>query len=481
MTTSPSDLIQQTRQRLIRQRQFNRLGICLPIALACACLCWELSKVLAFPWQIIVVPVFALAAWLWFVADRVRQSVEQEFAATLIDEKTDSKDRFLTFSTAQQTQTDSPLFSVLQQQIKEKASVFQPDRDVPFTLDRRVLLSLSGSALCILALIFLPPLFSRDGDTEAALPAAATPEITQQDIKELEEAARMLTRKGASPQEQAVGEQLRTLAEQLKDPTIPPEQKQQLTKETQQKIKLSMPQILPLDLKIFANDSKDNSGDGDQKDQSKKDGKSSGNSDQPTEQGKNTSSSGTKDSQQPGQKNDQQAKNEPQPKQDGGGIKFDQPQQKTGESKEQRGQGPGEQQRAEPNQAPNSQSPGSDPNQPGGNDGSQKDQQNKGPTPNPDQPGQGEGGKGSTISGGRGERFTKPGDQPGGFLTKDARFVKVRIPMGNEPQGRGDVLADNYDPAQPKTPYSNAPLKDAPPDAVQPTQQIPLEYRTILK
>jgi hypothetical protein len=59
--------------------------------------------------------------------------------------------------------------------------------------------------------------------------------------------------------------------------------------------------------------------------------------------------------------------------------------------------------------------------------------------------------------------------------------VKVRIPMGNEPQGRGDTLADNYDPAQPKTPYSNAPLKDAPPDAVQPTQPIPLEYRTILK
>lgn len=481
MTTSPSDLIQQTRQRLIRQRQFNHLGICLPIALALACLCWEISKVLAFSWQSIVIPLIALTAWLWFVARRVRQSVEQEFAATLIDEKTDSKDRFLTFSTAQQTQTDSPLFPVLQQQVTEKTAVFQPDRDAPFTLDRRVLLSLGGSALCILALIFLPPLFSRDGDTEAALPTASTPEITAQEITELEEAARMLTRKGAPPQEQAVGKQLHTLAQQLKDPTIPPEQKQQLIKEMQQKIKLSMPQILPLDLKIFANDSKDNSSDGDQKDQSKKDGKSSGNSDQPTEQGKNTSSSGSKESQQPGQKNDQQTKNEPQPKQDGGGIKFDQPQQKTGESKEQRGQGPGEQQRAEPNQAPNSQSPGSDPNQPGGNNGSQKDQQNKGPTPNPDQPGQGEGGKGSTVSGGRGERFSKPGEQPGGFLTKDTRFVKVRIPMGNEPQGRGDTLADNYDPAQPKTPYSNAPLKDVPPDAVQPTQQIPLEYRTILK
>jgi len=53
--------------------------------------------------------------------------------------------------------------------------------------------------------------------------------------------------------------------------------------------------------------------------------------------------------------------------------------------------------------------------------------------------------------------------------------------MGSEPQGKGDTLADNYDPAQPKTPYSNAPLKDTPPDGIQPQQPIPLEYRAILK
>src|SRR4029078_3723487 len=87
----------------------------------------------------------------------------------------------------------------------------------------------------------------------------------------------------------------------------------------------------------------------------------------------------------------------------------------------------------------------------------------------------------SNISGGRGERFTQPGEQPGGFLTKDARFVKVRIPMGREPQGKGDTQIKKYDPAQPKTPYSNAPLKDTPPDGIQPQQPIPLEYRAILK
>lgn len=480
MTESPSHLIEQTTQRLIRQRQLNRLGVVLPVAATIAWACWIVLAAFVLPRLLIIVPVAVLAVWLWFVARRVRQSVEQELAAILIDEKTDSKDRFLTFSTTPKTQTASPLFQMLRRQIEEKTAAFQLDRDVPFALDRRVPLSFVGSALCILALIFLQPLFSPTGSgSEAAVP---TPSEAQKAIEQLEEAARILTRAGAPPQERALGKQLSTLAEKLKDPTLSQEEKQRLVEETQEKIKLSMPQLLPFDLKIFANDSKNDTGQGDKSEKSQKDGKSSGKSDQPAEKGEGTSS-GSPDQQQQGPQNNQQSdsKNQPQPKEGGGGIKFNQPQQQAGEKKERSGQEPGEQQQSTQNQAPNSQTPGSDPNRPGGQDGSQPDQQKNGQTPNPQQPGQGEGGKGSTTSGGRGERFTQPGEQPGGFLTKDARFVKVRIPVGSEPQGKGDTLADNYDRAQPKTPYSNVPLKDVPPDEVQPRQPIPLEYRAILK
>ena len=353
------------------------------------------------------------------------------------------------------------------------------DRDVPFTLDRRVFVSFVGSTLCILALIILPPLFSPEEGIEAAIPTSSIP---QEEIEELEEAARMLMHKGAPPQEQDAGKQLLTLAEKLKEPTLSQEEKRRLSEETQEKIKLSMPQLLPFDLKVFANDNKNDTGEGDQSEKSQKDGKSSAKSDEPAEKGKGSSSSGSAD-QQSGPQNTQQSnnKNQPQPKEGGGGIKFNQPQEQSGEKKERNGQEPGEQQQSAQNQAPNSQAPGSDPNRPGGQDGSNQEQEKKGQTPDPQQPGQGEGGKGSTTSGGRGDRFTKPGEQPGGFLTKDARFVKVRVPMGNEPQGKGDTLANNYDPAQPKTPYSNVPLKDIPPDEVQPKQPIPLEYRAILK
>ena len=483
MTESPSQLIEQTRHRLILWQQLNQVGVFLPMAVAVTWICWVVLTVLALSRLFMIGPIVVLAVWLWFVAWRAQQSVEQELAATLIDEKTDSKDRFLTFSTIPQVQSASPLFPVLQSQVQEKTSAFRLDRDVPFTIDRRVFVSFVGSALCILALVILLPILSPTEDIEAAIPS---PPIAEKEIEKLEAAVRMLMRKGATAQEQAIAKELHTLAEKLKDPALPQEEKQRLINETQQKIKLSLPQLLPFDLKIFANESKNDTGQGDQNDKTQKDGKSSAKSDQSPEKGKNTSSSGSTDSQQPGQQNkpqnSQQANNQQQPKEGGGGIKFNQPQQpKTGEKKEQSGEEPGEQQPSAQNQAPNSQKPGSDPNRPGGQNGPNQNQEKNGQTSDPQQSGQGEGGKGSTVSGGRGERFTQPGEQPGGFLTKDARFVKVRIPMGNEPQGRGDTLVDNDDPAQPKTPYSNAPLKDAPPDAMQPKQPIPLEYRAILK
>jgi hypothetical protein len=484
--TEPSiQLIEQTRRRLVRQRQINGLGMIFPIAIALAWCCWVTLDFLALPRWIIVAPLVVLGAWLVLVTRQTKQSVEQDLVAGLIDEKTDSKDRFLTFATTPPTQAVSPLFPVLQGQIAQKAAAFRLDRDVPFRLDRRVILSSVGSILCILALIVLSSLLAPTGDTEAAIPTSL-PGITQQELQKLEEAARMLMRKGAPPEEQAAGQQLQTLAEKLKDPTLSQEEKQRLIEETQKKIQLSMPQLLPFDLKIFANDSKnDTGGEGNQNDKQQKDGKSQEQSNEPAEKGKSASSSGSTDPQQQGPQSSQEQannKNQPQPKESGGGIKFNQPQQpKTGEKKEERGQGPGEQQQAAQNQAPNSNTPGSDPNRPGGQDGPNQDKEKPGQTPNPDQPGQGEGGKGPTTGGGRGERFSQPGEQPGGFLTKDARFVKVRIPMGNEPQGKGDTLTDNYDAVQPKTPYSNAPLKDAPPDEAQPKQQIPLEYRPILK
>ena len=85
MTDSPTQLIEQTRRRLIRQRQLNCLGIFLPVAVTVTWLCWVLLDVFALPRLLVVGPVVVLAAWLLFVARRAKQSVEQDLAAVLID------------------------------------------------------------------------------------------------------------------------------------------------------------------------------------------------------------------------------------------------------------------------------------------------------------------------------------------------------------------------------------------------------------
>jgi hypothetical protein len=86
------------------------------------------------------------------------------------------------------------------------------------------------------------------------------------------------------------------------------------------------------------------------------------------------------------------------------------------------------------------------------------------------------------VGQGRGERFVKPGEQPGsGFLTQDAHFVKVRVPIGQDIQAKEGARTANNGRAAPKTPYSNAPLQESVPEQAQRRQPIPLEYRAILK
>jgi hypothetical protein len=59
--------------------------------------------------------------------------------------------------------------------------------------------------------------------------------------------------------------------------------------------------------------------------------------------------------------------------------------------------------------------------------------------------------------------------------------VKVRVPIGQDAQEDEGARTANNGRAAPKTPYSNAPLKESAPEQAQGKQPIPLEYRTILK
>ena len=301
-------------------------------------------------------------------------------------------------------------------------------------------------------------------------------------MADLQEIARALTTHGATPQEQVIGAQLLVLAQELKDPSLSPQEKRRLIDEAQQRMNLPLPQLLPFDLKLFARENQQDKGQGNQSNQPQPDSEPLAKANQNLEQLKKSLSAAAGNEPQPGPQKGEGKKEQPQPREAGGGITFNLPPPQSGEKQERSGQEPpGQQQQSSQDQAPNSQAPGTDPHRPGGQQDQAIDPEKKGPLPDPQRTGQEENSAGSTIGRGPGERFLQPGEQPGGFLTKDARFVKVRIPVGQEAQGGGDNRSENRNRALPKTPYSNAPLKEGPPDQAQPKQPIPLEYREILQ
>src|SRR5262249_38669609 len=142
-------------------------------------------------------------------------------------------------------------------------------------------------------------------------------------VTELEEMARTLMSKGTTPQERAAGAQLLALAQELKDPTLAPQEKRRPIDEAQQrmKLKLPLPQILPFDLKMFASDSKKDNGAGNQGDQQQPDNQPLAKANQNLEQLKKTLSSAAGNEPQPGPQQDGTQKDQ-QPREAGGGIKF---------------------------------------------------------------------------------------------------------------------------------------------------------------
>lgn len=484
---SPLVLLEQTRKRLVWQQRINTLGLFLPPLLATVVIGSVLLQLFPFSLVLAFSPALVVSVWMTVAVWQAKHSVESVSIAALIDEKAHCQERFLTLATVPGAESASPFVALLQRQTEEKTAAFSPQRAFPFVLDRRVPFTVAGSVLTLLVL-FLLPLESAIVPPEGSTPDAQLEqsENQQQELEKLADFARSLMRDGKTPQEKTAGAQLLALAEQLKDPTIPPEEKQRLIEETKQRMEVPLPQILPFQLDFFAG--KDDKGKGDQNNQSQQDGKQQDKNKQnpdPSQPPQQSAAGNQQQQEQPGSQKGDKKSEQQKPQQSGGGIKFNQPKpQQQGEKREQSGQEPsGEQQKSDSQQSPDSQTQGTDPNRPGGQNGPGQDPQKQGqaPQPKPQQPGQDEKSKSPTIGGSPGERFLKPGEQPSGFLTKDARFVKVRIPFGNAPPSEGEKLTENYDRTQPKTPYSNAPLKEAPPDQAQPKQPIPLEYRTILK
>ena len=501
-TQSPLDLIVQTGQYVHRQRLINILSFFTPVGVATAIVSYVVLIVFSLPLLLLLIPLGIWTAFFVTALRRTSSSGQWEAAATLIDEKTLGKERFLTLATLPESQHQIALLPLLQRDATQRAASFVPYRDLPFQLDRRVPIGVVVSVLCVGAafvLFLLPaPTLSRLVPVPFAPALDQSPTLSGQ-LAELEKIAAKLAVEGKTPAERAAGAELMALAEELKNPSLTPKEKERLIDEAEERITLNLPlpQLLPFDLRMFATESQNDEGDGNQSDQQQPNDKVLAKSSDPSAQNKQNPSSDTNNQSQQGQQQgstqDGQSKDkdkqqegdsqpQPKPQQTGGGLKFEQSEQQ-GEKKQQPSpQQSGEQQQSASQHDPKQKTQGGDPNQPGDQDSPSPDPNKPGPNLKPqnaDQKGQG---KGKSVGKGKAERFSKPGEKPGGFLTKDARFVKVRVPAGYERQGESSQrTTENYSQAKPKTPYSNAPLKKGPASTSEPSQLIPLEYRDILK
>jgi hypothetical protein len=439
----PSTLIAQTGRRLRNQRRVNIYSFFLSLMIAVLVAGSMVSAIFSLSAFLVLIPLALLVTLMIRALVKARKMEDWEAVASFLDEKTDGQERFLTYATLAQEQPDLPFAPLLQRQTARKASSFIPEQDLPFKVDKRVPVAALAAALSILMLFFLP---------STPVSSLLVPQIPHdQGLAHLEQIARELM-KGATLQEQAAGAQLLALAEELKNPALSPREKEQLIEEAQQRLNLPLPQLLPFDLKLFANESKNDQGAGKQTDQPQAGDTPLAKSEQHSEQSKKSPSAAAGNEPYTGPTTDGDRQEQSKPREAGGGVQFNLPQPQPGEKQERPGnEPPGQQQQAAQGQAPNNQGSGTDPNRPGGRH--DHDQ---------------------------GTEQEQPGEQSGGFLTKDAQFVKVRVPIGQDAPG-GDKRTEGRGGTLPKTPYSNAPLKEGSPDQPTLKQPIPLEYRAILR
>ena len=485
---SLSQLFAATARRVLWQRSANTLGFFLPLGIAVFFLGHSLILACSLPIGFAFLPPVVVFGFLLQSLRQGKKGCQDESIARLLDEKTVGQERFLTLATLP---SSSDFVAQVRSQAARKAAFFVPERDLPFHLDRRVPFACVGAVLSGLLFLFLP------SGSAALAPSGPSPvaSTTETLLQNIENMARQLVRPQSSPEEQQAGAQLLALAQELKNPALTPQEKMRLIDEAQKRMNLPLPvpQILPLDLKLFGSDSRQDDSPGNQGDSPQPEHTPLAKTNENLEQLKK-SLSAQRDESQPGARNTNQTdqsdnqqsqKQKKTPQESGGGIKFDrpQPQEQKGKRQAQQHTSGQQQQAPQPGQRPDAQQPpsGVDPHKAGPEQhrhATQQSNERKQPQQAPEQSGEQPGQSGGR---GKGERFYKPGEQPGGFLTQAARYVKVRIPTGVKAEQGSQELTENTSPAVPTTPYSNAPLAERPPEQNAPQQRIPLEYRAILQ
>ena len=375
-------------------------------------------------------------------------------AAELIDRQAKSQDRFLTLATLASSAQPANLIARLRQETSGFGERVQFGRDFPYKLKPSFYRSLAMSTVAAILFHLLIPIAE----------SVIGPMSVQQKLRQVAE--KMVEKESLKP----LAQELKALAAKLDDPKATPEEKQAAAEELEKKIE----------------------------EQKKKDEEKenidllsqAANSIKGTEQQQSASGEEQKKDQDKG----------------GGGIQSNAPQDGKGEGKKSEGGGSdskGEQSAQmsndmkqgnaaqgnpkEKGEEKNQQSPSDakgdqrDPNQPGKEQNNEKTGKNQGAAK------EGAGKNQSSEEPPQGappaERFYKAGEGKEGI--KGAGYVTVQLPedvvADSKAEGKPTKAGGAGNRARPQVPVSNAPLPAHIPNAPTEKQQMPIEYRGIIR
>lgn len=375
-------------------------------------------------------------------------------AAQLIDGRAESKDRFLTLATLASSVQPANFVARLRRETSRFGERIQFGRDFPYRFKNSFYRSLVVSLAAAILFHFLIPVAE----------SVIRPASVQQKLRQV--AAKMAQKDSLKP----LAQELQALAAKLDDPKATPEEKQAATKEIEKEIEKQKKKEDQKDnrdlLSQAANSLKGaeqqqfSSGDEQKPDQDKGGGGIQSNLPQDGKGEGKQSEGGGSDSK--GEQSAQMSNDMKQGKSAQGNPK------EKGDEKNQQAQG-------------NSKSEQRDPNQPGKEQNNDKVGKNQGASKegagknqSPEEPPQGAP---------PAERFYKAGEGKEGI--KGAGYVTVRLPedlvADSKAEGKATKQGGAGNRARLQPPASNAPLPAHMPNAPTEKQQMPIEYRGIIR
>lgn len=377
-------------------------------------------------------------------------------AAQLIDQQAESKDRFLTLATLGSAAEPANLVARLRQEAARFGARVQFSRDFPYKLKQSFYRSLAVSLVAAILVHLLIPV------AESVIRPVSVPQKLRQVAEKMAQ----------QPSLKSLAQELQALAAKLDDPKSTPEEKQAATEELEKKLaeqKMKEEQKDNRDLLSQAANSlkgteqqQSAQGDEQKKDQDKGGGGIQSNLPQEGKgEGQQKSDGGGSDS-----KGDQQSAQMSNDMKQGKSAQGN-PKEK-GDEKNQQSQG-------------DAKSDQRDPNQPGKEQNNEKIGKNQGASK------EGAGKNQSSEEPPQGappaERFYKAGEGKEGI--KGAGYVTVQLPedlvADSKAEGKPTKEGRAGNRARPQVPVSNAPLPAHMPNAPMEKQQVPIEYRGIIR